>query len=318
MAPNRGPVIRYEHNPILTKRDVPYEVETVHNAAVAKVGSRYVMVFRSHLRSGRSILGVADSPDGLQFVVRPEPFMTPATQGPFATEEEYGVEDPRITHLEGRYYITYSAYSRQGVRIGLAVTDDFTRIERVAMITEPDHRNVVLFPVRVAGRFARLDRPHSHISKWSIWISYSPDLVHWGDSQQLIAPAPYHWDEMKIGPGAPPLLTDRGWLVIYHGAFETMAGAVYRLGVALLEKENPSHVLGVGDDWILQPEDPWEVTGYVPNVVFSCGAIPEPDGSVKLYWGGADSVMCVGSARMDELIERCVNNGRPSTIAPGR
>ena len=161
-----------------------------------------------------------------------------------------------------------------------------------------------------------MDRPHSHISKWSIWLSYSPDLVYWGDSQALITPAPYHWDEMKIGPGAPPLLTDRGWLVIYHGAFETMAGAVYRLGVALLEKENPSKVLGVADDWILHPEDPWEVTGYVPNVVFSCGAVPEPDGSVKLYWGGADSVMCIGSARIDELVDRCLNHSRPSTVSP--
>jgi predicted GH43/DUF377 family glycosyl hydrolase len=196
------------------------------------------------------------------------------------------------------------------------VTDDFVRVERVALITQPDHRNAVLFPARFDGRFARLDRPHSHISKWSIWLSYSPDLVHWGESQPLITPVAYHWDEMKIGPGAPPLLTGRGWLVIYHGVFETMAGAVYRLGVALLEKENPAHVLGVADDWILQPEDPWEVTGYVPNVVFSCAAIPEPDGSIKLYWGGADSVMCVGTARIEELVDRCVSRGRPSTGAP--
>ncbi len=313
---SRGPVIRYEHNPILTRQDVPYEVETVHNAAVARIDGRYVMVFRGHLRSGRSILGVADSADGYRFAVRPEPFMTPSTESAFAAAEEFGVEDPRITLLEGRYYITYSAYSRHGVRIGLAVTDDFKQVERVSLIAEPDHRNVVLFPTRFGGRFARLDRPHTHISKWSIWISYSPDLVHWGDAKPLIAPAPYHWDEMKIGPGPPPLLTDRGWLVIYHGVFETMAGAVYRLGVALLERDDPSRVLGVADDWILQPEDPWEVRGYVPNVVFSCGAVPEADGSVKIYWGGADSVMCVGSARIDELVDRCLRRGREHAFVP--
>jgi predicted GH43/DUF377 family glycosyl hydrolase len=193
------------------------------------------------------------------------------------------------------------------------VTDDFERVERVALITQADHRNVVLFPMKFGDRYARLDRPHSHISKWSMWISYSPDLVHWGESRMLIAPAAYHWDEMKIGPGAPPVLTDRGWLEIYHGVFETMAGAVYRLGVALLDRDDPSRVVGVGDEWILQPEDPWELTGYVPNVVFSCGAVPEPDGTVKLYWGGADTVMCVGVVRIADLVDLCVRRARPAT-----
>jgi predicted GH43/DUF377 family glycosyl hydrolase len=308
---HRGPIRRHAHNPILTKHDVPYLVETVHNAGVVKVGARYLMVFRSHQRSGRSILGLAESEDGFRFTVRPVPFMTPATTGPFAEAEEYGVEDPRVTPLEGRYYITYSAYSRHGVRIGLAATDDFERVERIALVTEADQRNVVLFPQKIGDRYARLDRPHSHIGKWSIWISYSPDLVHWGESRLLIAPATYHWDEMKIGPGAPPILTDRGWLEIYHGVFQTMAGAVYRLGVALLDRDDPARVVGVADEWILQPEDPWEITGYVPNVVFSCGAVPEPDGTVRLYWGGADTVMCAGTANVDDLIARCLTRARP-------
>jgi len=177
------------------------------------------------------------------------------------------------------------------------------------------HGTDACFAIPVNDRptgYAYPDRVRFELSERDLTSS---DLVHWGDSHVLITPAPYHWDEMKIGPGAPPLLTDRGWLVIYHGAFETMAGAVYRLGVALLEKENPTRVLGVADDWILQPEDPWEVTGYVPNVVFSCGAIPEADGSVRIYWGGADSVMCVDSARIDELVERCIHNGRASISA---
>lgn len=305
-------ITRYGGNPILTREQVPYRVETVHNAAVVKFRGRYVMLFRAQRRTGRSILGLAESDDGFRFEVRPEPFMVPAATGLFGRAEEYGVEDPRVTPLDGRYYITYSAYSREGVRIGLAVTDDFERVERVALITEVDHRNVALFPARFGGRFARLDRPHSHIGRWSIWISYSPDLVHWGDSRLLIAPARYHWDEMKIGPGAPPIPTDYGWLEIYHGVFETMAGAVYRLGIALLDRDDPSRVLGVADEWILQPEDPWERTGYVPNVVFCCGAVPEPDGTVKIYWGGADTVMCAGTARIDDLVELCRTRARPA------
>lgn len=124
-------------------------------------------------------------------------------------------------------------------------------------------------------------------------------------------PVPYHWDEMKIGPGATPIKTDRGWLSIYHGVFPTMDGAIYGLGVALHKLDNPAIVLGVSDSWILQPEDPWEVTGYVHNVVFTCGAVPEEDGSVKIYWGGADSVMCVGTAKIEDLVNLCLNNSRP-------
>jgi predicted GH43/DUF377 family glycosyl hydrolase len=303
-------VRRYPGNPILTKKDVPYPVETVHNAAVVRHGDVYVMIFRSHLRNGRSILGIAESEDGFRFRVRPEPFMVPAREGIFSHYEEFGIEDPRICHLDGFYWITYSAYSRWGVRIGLARTPDFREVERVALITQPDCRNVVLFPEKFSGRYARLDRPHTELTPWSIWISYSPDLVHWGDSRILIKPMQYHWDEMKIGPGPTPIKTERGWLVIYHGVFRTMDGAVYRAGVALLDLQDPSLVIGVADQWILQPEDPWEITGYVHNVVFPCGAVKEADGSLKLYWGGADTVICAGEAKVEELLRLCLENPR--------
>lgn len=309
---NKGIVKRYEANPILTKQDVPYPVETVHNAGVVKHGDRYIMIFRSHLRNGRSILGLAESLDGYRFQVRPEPFMKPAKEEPFATYEEFGVEDARICPLEDRYLITYSAYSRHGVRVALAQTKDFEQVERIALITQADLRNVAIFPQKFAGRYARLDRPHSEISPWSIWISWSPDLIHWGDSSVLIKPQTYHWDEMKIGPGATPIRTDAGWLNIIHGVFKTMDGSIYRLGVALHDLEDPGRVLGVADEWILQPEAPWEVTGYVHNVVFTCGAVTEDDGSVKIYWGGADTVMCVGTAQISDLVDLCLHKSRPA------
>lgn len=306
-------VTRYENNPILTVDDVPYDVETVHNAGVAKYNGKYIMLFRSHLATGRSIIGIAQSDDGFDFKVQPEPFMTPAVEPPFSEYEAFGVEDPRITALEGTYYITYSAYSANGVRIGLAKTDDFKTVERIAFISQADYRNTVLFPEKIGGRYVKMDRPHSEISPWAIWISYSPDLRHWGDSKLIIKPVTYHWDEMKIGPGAPPIKTDKGWLNIYHGVFPTMDGCIYRLGVALHKLDDPAKILGVSDRWILQPEDPWEVTGYVHNVVFTCAAIAEDDGTLKIYWGGADKVMCVGLAVIDELIELCLTNSRPPT-----
>jgi len=306
----RDIVQRYPHNPILTKAQIPYPVETVHNAAVVKHGNEYIMLFRSHLRTGRSIIGLARSHDGFQFTADPAPFLTPAPDGPFSEYERFGVEDPRVTCVDGEYLITYSAYSSNGVRIALARTRDFVHLERVALITEADYRNVVIFPEKFDGLYARLDRPHSEISPWSIWISYSPDLHFWGKSELIMRPVQYHWDEMKIGPGAPPIKTAQGWLSIYHGVFNTMAGAVYRLGVALHDLHNPGKIIGVSDQWILQPEDPWEITGYVSNVVFTCGAVPEPDGTVKIYWGGADSVMCVGEALLSDLVALCLDHPR--------
>jgi predicted GH43/DUF377 family glycosyl hydrolase len=308
-------VKRYENNPILTRDQIPYRVGTVHNAGVVKHDGEYIMLFRSHLQNGRSIIGIARSKDGFSFTAEKEPFLTPAIKGKFAEYEASGVEDLRICPMKGEdYLLTYSAYSKHGVRIVLAKTADFKSIERVALISQPDMRNVVIFPEKFDGRYARLDRPHSEISPWSICLSYSPDLIYWGDSQVVMKPVPYHWDEMKIGPGATPFKTDKGWLHIYHGVFETMAGAVYRLGVALHDLADPSKILGVSDDWILQPEDPWEITGYVSNVVFTCGAIPEDDGTVKIYWGGADTVMCVGTAQIANLVSMCLENSRPPLV----
>jgi predicted GH43/DUF377 family glycosyl hydrolase len=307
----KNPVVkRYEKNPILTRHDIPYPVSTVHNAGMVKHDGRYVMLFRSHLLNGRCVIGLAESEDGYSFTVRPEPFLVPAKRGVFAEYEEFGVEDLRICAMDDEYLLTYSAYSRHGVRIALARTTDFKSVERIALISQPDMRNVVIFPQKFDGRYARLDRPHSEISPWSIHISYSPDLIHWGESRVVMKPVTYHWDELKVGPGATPFRTDKGWLHIHHGVYRTMAGAVYRLGVALHDLDDPSKVIGVSDDWILQPEDPWETTGYVPNVVFTCGAVPEEDGTVKIYWGGADTVMCVGTACISDLVEMCLKNSR--------
>jgi predicted GH43/DUF377 family glycosyl hydrolase len=303
---------RYEHNPILTKNEIPYPVSTVHNAGVVKYNQEYIMLFRSHLHNGRSIIGKAVSKDGYRFEVDSKPFIESAKEGMFSKYEEYGVEDLRINPLENTFYLTYSAYSRYGVCIMLAQTDDFISIKRIALISQADMRNIVLFPEKIAGKYIRLDRPHSEIMPWSIWISYSDDLIHWGNSRVVIKPLQYHWDERKVGPGSPPIKTEQGWLHIFHGVFTTMAGAVYRLGVALHDLQDPSHVIGVSDNWILQPEAPWEISGYVPNVVFTCGTIPEEDGTLKIYWGGADTVMCVGTANIKELIEFCINSSRSS------
>lgn len=305
-------VKRFPNNPILSPMDIPYPVATVHNAGVTTYGDEYIMLFRSHKMNGRSILGLARSKDGFHWVADQKPFMEPVTGGIFARYEEFGIEDPRITFFENEYLITYSAYSRHGVRVALAKTRDWKTVERFSLITEADYRNVVIFPEKFNGLYARLDRPHSEISPWSLWISYSPDLRYWGDAELIMRPVQYHWDQMKIGPGAPPIKTDKGWLNIYHGVYPTMDGSVYRLGVALHDLKNPAKIIGVGDDWILQPEESYELIGYVHNVVFTCGAVAENDGTVKIYWGAADNVMCGGTANIYELVDSCLNNSRPA------
>ena len=296
---------RYRKNPILTRDNIPYPVSTVYNAGVVKYDGKYIMLFRSNIENGRSIIGIAESKDGFKFVSREKPFLLPTADGVFGLYEEYGLEDPRITFLEGFYYITYGIYSRYGIRNALARTKDFINVEKIAMITPVDQRNVVLFPEKIGDMYVRLDRPHADINPWGIWISYSPDLIYWGNSKLLIRPMHYHWDEIKVGPGAPPIKTSEGWLNIFHGSYQTINSTVYRLGVALHDLEDPSKVVGVADEWILQPEESYEVTGYVPNVVFTCGAVAEGDGTVKIYWGGADEVMCVGVASIHDLIDMC-------------
>ena len=305
-------VRRYAHNPILTKADIPYPVETVHNAAVVKHEERVHHAVPLPSAHGTVHHRLGAQPRRIPLHRRSGALSDSCQDGPFAAYEEFGVEDPRVTQIDGEYLITYSAYSRNGVRIALAKTKDFRQVERISLITEADYRNVVIFPEKFDGLYARLDRPHSEIAPWSIWISYSPDLRFWGESQLIMRPEPYHWDEMKIGPGAPPIKTDQGWLSIYHGVFQTMDGSVYRLGVALHDLLNPAKIIGVGDSWILQPEDPWEITGYVHNVVFTCGAVAESDGTVKIYWGGADTVMCVGEANVSDLVALCLDHARPA------
>ncbi len=311
---------RYENNPILTKDDIPYPVETVHNAAATLFNDRIILLFRSHLRNGRSIIGIAQSDDGLKFKVSNKPFLVPAEKNKssyiddFALYEEYGVEDPRITRIDEYYYITYSAYSRFGVRIGLARTKDFREVERVAFISQSDMRNVVIFPEKIDGKYYRLDRPHTEIMPWSIWLSSSTDLVHWGNSRIVIMPLKYHWDEMKVGPGTPPIKTNEGWLHIFHGVFKTMDGAVYRLGVALHNLKDPSVVVGVSDEWILQPEELYERVGYVHNVVFSCGMVKTGVDDLIIYWGGADSVLCAGKTKISHLVSLCKSKNRPGIV----
>lgn len=301
----RDVIHRWEGNPIVTLEDIPFECNTVFNAAVVKHNGEYLLLIRVEDKRGRSIFALARSDDGYRFVVEPGPVMTPTDEEPFATYEACGIEDPRITLLDGTYYVMYTAYSHFGPRLALAKTDDFQTFERIALISEPVNKDGALFPKKINGRYVRFDRPNVG-STGNIWVSYSDDLVNWGRSEVVMTTRPDHWDCSRIGASAPPIETDRGWLEIYHGVKETAAGPIYRLGVVMLDLENPAHVLGRAAIPILTPREYYERVGDIGNVVFSCGAIhDERSGDVKMYYGAADTCICVGTAKLSALIDRC-------------
>jgi predicted GH43/DUF377 family glycosyl hydrolase len=295
---------RYERNPILTLRDMPYRCNTVFNGTPVKANGRYYLLLRVEGQQGYSFFALARSDDGLKFTVDPEPCMLPAREGPYAVWEENGIEDPRLTEIDGAYYILYTATGRHGHRIAIARSDDLETWQRVGMISGPANKDGVLFPRKINGLYARLDRPIGN-GVGGVWISYSPDLLRWGKSRFVFGPRARYWDSFRIGASAPPILTKFGWLEIYHGVKMTSAGPIYRTGAVVLDARHPHKVLGRSVAPLQSPREEYERIGDVGNVVFACGAIVEEDGRMKVYYGAADTAICVSSGHIDDIVAAC-------------
>lgn len=299
-------VKRYEHNPILTAEDMPFACSGVYNSGVIRLDGEYLMLCRVESIDISNYFFVATSQEGYHFKVHERPIDLPDDE----EFREYTAEmiyDPRITPLEGAYYICFAAHSRHGVRIGMMKTEDFVKYEWCGFLSEPDNRNAVLFPEKIGGRYVRLDRPITPGDHGDIWISYSPDLKYWGDSRCVVTHGRHgNWNWLKIGAGAVPIKTEQGWLEIWHGV-HVMAGYqyVYHLGVMLLDLEHPERVIARGRAPILSPRELYERVGLTSNVVFTSGAILEDNGEVKIYYGGADTVQCVATAQLGDLIDAC-------------
>ncbi len=305
MKPKLHPFMRFEHNPILTSEDIPYPCNTVFNAAACKCNDQYLLLLRVEDLRGHSHLTLARSDDGYHFEVDKEPWITPSQDPEIEIYERYGVEDPRITQMDDTFFITYTAYGPYGPRAAIGYTKDFVSFERVSMISTPDDKDAVLFPEKIKGNYAVLNRPQGlGGEKGAIWISYSPDLVYWGKAHLVLGPEP-GWGPSKVGMCTPPIRTDEGWLAIYHGVRETGGGRLYRIGAMLLDLENPEKVLGYTPHFIFGPEFPYERSGDVPNVVFPCGAVVEDDGTVKMYYGAADTCIALAEARLEDLVSLC-------------
>jgi predicted GH43/DUF377 family glycosyl hydrolase len=281
---------RHPDNPILSVEDWPYRANSVFNAAVAEVDGKVLLLARvedyrgiSHLTAARSDNGIDDwqIDDGPTLMPEPEKY----------PEEIWGIEDPRITWIEemNKWAICYTAYSKGGPLVSLAMTKDFMSFERLGPVMPPEDKDAALFPVKFGGRWAMIHRPvpRSSLLGAHIWLSFSPDLKHWGQHLEIIQ---------------APMETKEGWLILYHGVRTTASGSIYRLGLVLLDLKDPTKVIRRTDEWIFGPKAHYEREGDVDDVVFPCGWIKKDD-KILIYYGAADSRLCLATAGFNELID---------------
>jgi predicted GH43/DUF377 family glycosyl hydrolase len=305
---NKHPEIFHRHklNPILTAENWPYPINSVFNAGATLMPDGTTLLLcrvedrrgLSHFCAARSANGIDDWKIDQQPTLLPDPDNYP--------EELWGIEDPRITFVPElkKYAVVYTAYTRDGPGVALALTEDFYSFERYGVIMPPEDKDAALFPERIDGNWAMIHRPMSP-ARAHMWISYSPDLKNWGKHVlMMVARKGAWWDANKIGLSPPPIETPDGWLVIYHGVKQSCSGCIYRLGLALFDLNNPEICLKRGSEWIFAPEEPYEQHGDVGNVVFPCGHTIAPDrDSINIYYGAADTCIALATSSIKEMLK---------------
>ena len=302
----RDIVRRSECNPLISLDDLPFRCSDIWNAGVVRFEEDYLLLITVETLEGRCAIYRALGADGEHFTVDARPFMAPAEEGPHRAYENRSIRDPRITPMDGGYYVTYLAEGEHGLRVGLARTGDFRSVERIAYLSQVDVKNGALFPRKVGGRHLLLKRPDAGKS---IWLSRSDDLEFWGGDKAVMTPRGGYWDSDRIGAAAPPIEIDEGWLLIYYGEKSTTAGPLVRLGAAILDRDDPGRVLARSNIPLLSPRERYERIGDVPNVVFSCGALLA-DGQLSVYYGASDSCICLGTAALEDVLRVCFESER--------
>jgi beta-1,4-mannooligosaccharide/beta-1,4-mannosyl-N-acetylglucosamine phosphorylase len=315
-------ITRCPSNPVLSAKDIPYEASLIFNAGVCKYQGKYVMVFRNDYgeRPGSphpnaTNIGIAYSDDGVKWDVQPNPCFD------LKDEEISRGYDPRLTVLNGKVYMCFAIDTRHGVRGGIAVTEDFENFE-ILCTTVPDNRNMVLFPELVNDKYVRLERPFPVYSRggpphrFDAWYSDSPDCRYWGNTQLVLGTEDVPFCNDKIGPAAPPIKTDKGWLTTFHSVdFDPSRGKNgweakwqkrYCAGIMLLDLNEPWKVVAMSKQPLIAPEAPYETDGGFRNdVIFPGAMILEDSGEVKIYYGAADTVECLVTAHVDDLLALC-------------
>jgi predicted GH43/DUF377 family glycosyl hydrolase len=317
MSPSSGDLsdelfTRYRGNPLLTPNRWPYTVNAVMNAGAAQVDGSTVLLCRVEDRRGLSHLTVARSRNGFSnWVVDEKPLIE---ADPSLEYEAWGVEDPRLTWVEelGVWVITFTSFGPGGPGLSMATTKDFRTVERLGLVKAPEDKNGAVLPRRVGGDFILFHRPVTALThRADIWLSRSKDLRLWHPPEPVLsARRGGWWDSARIGIGPPPLETSEGWLLIYHGVRETVAGALYRAGLALLDLEEPTRVLRRCAEWVLGPREEYELVGDVPGVVFPCGLVHDPNGDeLRLYYGAADTCIAMATASKSAVLDFLLEHG---------
>jgi predicted GH43/DUF377 family glycosyl hydrolase len=232
-------------------------------------------------------------------------------------EEIWGIEDPRITFVPEleQFAIAYTSFAQGGPGVSLALTKDFRTFDRYGVIMQPEDKDAALLPRRIGGNWAMIHRPTTTLGA-HMWISYSPDLRHWGSHKIILAARRGGWwDANKIGLCSPPIETPKGWLTIYHGVRQTASGSIYRLGLALFDLNNPEVCLQRGESWVFGPEAPYERDGDVKDVVFPCGQTIGADGdTIYLYYGAADTCIALATGSIRALLAWLDTNSCPEEV----
>jgi beta-1,4-mannooligosaccharide/beta-1,4-mannosyl-N-acetylglucosamine phosphorylase len=318
--------LRRHPTPVLTANDIPYPATLVFNAGVAKWQGRYLMVFRNDVGPGgpaertkltHTNLGLAESSDGLTWKVRPQPLPLPGAEA-FGLEEGdlRRVYDPRLHVIEGKLVLCCAVDTNHGVIGAILRTEDFSRFE-VLTTTLPDNRNLVLFPQKIAGVYVRLDRPFPVYSRgrdrFDIWCSRSPDWRYWGDHRLVMGVEHVPYANDKIGPAAPPVLTEKGWLTVIHAVdrddtrgkngWEATWKKRYTAGLVLLDRDEPWKVIGMSKAPLIAPEASFETDDGFRND----GAVLEDSGEYRIWYGAADTVVGHASADVNDLLALCTS-----------
>lgn len=296
---------RHVGNPLLAPQRWPYPINAVMNAAATVVDGETILLCRAEDRRGFSHLAVARSANGFSnWVIDSEPLLAPE---PGRREEMWGLEDPRITRVDelDAWVIAYTTFGPGGPAIALATTQDFRTVTRLGMARGPEDKNGALLSRRVNGDFVLFHRPKTVVGARSdVWLSRSADLRSWTSPEPVFdAREGGWWDSARIGMGPPPLETPEGWLVLYHGVRQTVAGALYRVGLVLLDLDEPSKVIRRSEEWVMSPSESYELSGDVPGVVFPCGLVHDVGSDeLRVYYGAADTCIGVATATLADVL----------------
>lgn len=298
---------RYIGNPILVPDRWPYPSNATFNPGVVRHNGDTLLLVRVEDMRGFSHLTFARSKDGkTNWQIDEEPTMLPDSN---YHEERWGIEDPRIVWLEDmkQYAVTYVSFSKDGPVVSLALSEDLHTFERRGAMLPPEDKDASLFPRMINGKYNLIHRPIIR-GEAHIWIASSPDLVHWGDHKILLPVRPGWWDSTRVGLGPPPIETSEGWLIIYHGVRMTCSGSLYRIGLALLDLEEPWKIRKRSDQWVFGPHESYERVGDVPGVTFPTGTVYDKDtDELTMYYGAADTSVCLATAQLKDIIDHLLS-----------